>query len=310
MAKPAGKPKPAAAAVRGLTTADLAAVTQLDSALSGRSRSAYFSRRLAAAQREPALHVQFAAVDDGVLRGFLLARVLEGEFGRREPALRLEAIGVAPGAQGRGLGARLARALEDEARGRGVKELRTAASWRQHAMLAFLDRAGWSLGTAQLFDCAPRSDFEPLARDAVDVGVLLESDLEGMLRIDRRLTGMDRGGFLRRALADAMRDSAVRVSLAARADGGLAGFLMARVDLGDFGRPAPVAVIDTIGVDPLRERQGIGRALLSQLFANLGALGIERVETLVYPGDFALQRFFQDAGLRPSERLAFAKQAS
>jgi len=100
----------------------------------------------------------------------------------------------------------------------------------------------------------------------------------------------------------------VRVSLAARIDGSVAGFLMARVDYGDFGRTEPVAVIDTVGVDPLRARQGIGRALLSQLFMNLAGLGVERVETVVAPGRLDLLSFFYGAGFRPSERLAFVKR--
>jgi ribosomal protein S18 acetylase RimI-like enzyme len=83
---------------------------------------------------------------------------------------------------------------------------------------------------------------------------------------------------------------------------------MARVDYGDFGRAEPVAVIDTVGVDPARARQGIGRALLSQLFVNLGALRVQRVETAVAPGDFDLLAFFYAAGMRPAERLAFVKK--
>ena len=62
------------------------------------------------------------------------------------------------------------------------------------------------------------------------------------------------------------------IHMAARRDGVLAGFLMARADHGDFGRTEPVAVLDTIGVDPAQTRQGVARALLTQIFANLTAL--------------------------------------
>lgn len=80
---------------------------------------------------------------------------------------------------------------------------------------------------------------------------------------------------------------------------------MARADLGDFGRTEPAAVIDTIGVDPEYAHRGVGRALLSQLFANLGALRVERVETVTAPRDQALLGFLFDAGFKPSQRLAF-----
>jgi predicted N-acetyltransferase YhbS len=331
-------PRGAAAQPRPLAPGDLADLLAIDEPWAKRSRRLYFERRLAAALREPLLHVQFAAVAGARVEGYILGRVLEGEFGRAEPALRLEALGVRPELRGQGLGARLALAFEGEARRRGLRELRTSAQWREHAMLGFLDRAGWTLGRNQLLDCAladtawggpreapvaspvetaPRdpndysapagNDFEALARDVADIGVLRAGDLEGIARIDRRLTGRDRSAYLQHALNEALLDSSVRVSLAARADGALAGFLMARVDLGDFGRAAPVAVVDTLGVDPLRAGQGFGRALFSQLLVNLGALGVERIETVVSPDAFDLLRFFLHAGLRPSERLAFAK---
>jgi GNAT superfamily N-acetyltransferase len=322
---------------RPLFPPDLATVVSIDAALAGRPRGAYFDRRLTAAQRDPERHLQLAVEENGLLAGFMLGRALEGEFGRSEPAVRLEAFGVAPTAQGHGLGTALAAAFEAEAARRGLREIRTAALWREHALLAFLDRAGYRLAPAHVLDCVladaelgssreaaleplappadpndygtPRpSDFGSLARDRIEVGVLTERDMEGVARVDRRHTGRDRRGYLCRTLGEALADSAVRVSLAARIDGSVAGFLMARVDYGDFGRTEPVAVIDTVGVDPLRARQGIGRALLSQLFMNLAGLGVERVETVVAAGNLELMGFFYRAGFGPSERLALVKR--
>ena len=322
---------------RPLAAADVTAVIAIDAALVGRSRRAYFERRLTAARRDPERHVQLGVDHEGRLAGFMLGCLLEGEFGRTEPALRLEAFGVKPALQARGIGAALSRAFEAEAAKRGAAEVRTSALWRSHELLRFLDHAGYRLSSSHVLDCAlagvelgsareapveaapgpadandygtPRApQFEALARDAVDVRVLTEKDIEGVARVDRRHTGRDRRGYLCRALAEALADSAVRVSLAAHIDGAVAGFVMARVDYGDFGRAEPVAVIDTIGVDPLRAHHGVGRALLSQLFANLSALGIERVETLVASGALELAGFFHAAGFRPSERLLFLKR--
>ena len=323
--------------VRALAPRDLDAVVAIDAALAGRARRAYFERRLAAAQRDPERHLQLAVEDNGALAGFMLGRALEGEFGRSEPEVRVEAFGVARAAQGRGLGAALAAAFEKQAARRGLRELRTTALWREHGLLGFFDRAGFRLAPVHVLDCAladaelgtsreqpvdpatppadpndygtPRpAQFEALARDRVEVGLLGESDLEGVARVDRRLTGRDRRGYLCRTLREALADSALRVSLAARVDASLAGYLMARLDYGDFGRTEPAAVVDTVGVDPLRSRQGIGRALLSQLFVNLRGLGVERVETVVAPGNLDLMGFFYSAGFGPSERLSFLKK--
>ena len=81
--------------------------------------------------------------------GYVLARRLEGEFGRAEPALRLEVIGVRPGAQRRGAGNALLGALEAAAREHGILELRTQAAWNDHDMLRFLDHAAFNSGATK-----------------------------------------------------------------------------------------------------------------------------------------------------------------
>ena len=294
--------------LRPLAARDLPAVIEIDAALGGRPRRAYFERRLAAAARDPARHLQLGVEAGSRLAGYMLGRTLDGEFGRTEPEVRLEAFGVAAAAQRQGLGRALAAAFEDQALKRGLHGIRTTARWREHALLGFLDRAGYGLERAHVLDRAAKPDFDPEARDTYEVALLQESDLEGVARIDRRHTGRDRRGFLCSTVREALADSAVRVSLAARADGDIAGYVMARVDYGDYGRSEPVAVIDTVGVDPLRLHQGVGRALLSQLFMNLAGLGVERVETVVESGKLDLMGLFCSAGFAPSERLSFVKK--
>src|SRR3972149_6737586 len=71
--------------LRRMAPADLDAVVALDAALTGQTRRAYFERRLAAALRQPELHLQFAAEEGGAYRGHALARVLAGEFGGPRP---------------------------------------------------------------------------------------------------------------------------------------------------------------------------------------------------------------------------------
>jgi ribosomal protein S18 acetylase RimI-like enzyme len=330
---------PAFALIRALAPDDLAAVVAIDAVIEGRSRRAYVERRLAAALREPALHAQLGATDENGLAGYILARVLEGEFGRAERGLRLEMVGVRPDARGRRVGARLFAALVEWARRHGVGDLRTAARWNDHAMVRWLDALGFTLAPERIVECAigagayvparddahaspdgheagreidfgaPRpDDFARLARDVVDVRTMTAADLDAVVRIDRRLTGRTRHDYIRGRLEEALGDSAIRVSLTGRQDGAVVGYLMARADLGDYGRTEPVAVVDTIGVDPDYAHHGVGHALLSQLVVNLGALHIEKVETMLAPADLALSAFLYGAGFVPSQRLAFVRR--
>ena len=304
--------------VRRLARADLDAVVKLDAALAGRTRRAYFERRLALALRHPELHLQFAVEQDGTHCGHALARVLEGEFGAAGTGLRLEVISVAQDAQGQGAGRALHEALEQAAAQRSIGEFRTTAAWRDIGTLQFLDRLGYALAPNFVLECAVRAgsagavadanDYERLAGASADIGLLTAKDLDDIVRIDQRITGRDRRSYMQHALDEALRESGVRISLAARQDGALAGYVMARADLGDFNRTEPVAVIDTIGVAPESANQGIGLALLAQLLANLSKLRVERVETIYAAGSVDLLAFFHGAGFRPAERLAFVKR--
>ena len=129
-------------AVRALAREDLDAVVAIDAAIEGRTRRGYVERRLAAAVRAPKLHAQFAATDANGLAGYILARVLEGEFGRSEPGLRLEIVGVRRDAQHHGIGTRLLEALAAWARRHGIRDLRTQAAWNDHDDAALARRDG------------------------------------------------------------------------------------------------------------------------------------------------------------------------
>jgi ribosomal protein S18 acetylase RimI-like enzyme len=150
-------------------------------------------------------------------------------------------------------------------------------------------------------------DVEALSRDRVPVRSLISDDLGALIAIDRRITGRDRAAYYRRKVEEAMEESGIRVSLVAEIEGRVAGFIMARVDFGEFGRTEPEAVIDTIGVDPLYAQQAIGSALVSQLLANLATLRVERVRTEVEWNQFGLLGFLERCGFRPSARLSFAR---
>jgi len=325
-----------AVTVKPLRETDLDAVVAIDAAIEGRSRRLYFERRLAAALKQPEQHVQFAAADGDALVGFILARRVHGEFGRVRPGLRIEAVGVTPARRGLGVGRALIEALQGWARRHGAVELRTAAEWNQHAMLRWFDACGFRLDPGLIVDCAvgayrqaerddalelaggagreidygapENNDFERVQRARCDVRPMQPQDLPQIVRIDAQITGRQREAYIAARLAEALDDAAIRVSLTARLEDAIVGCLMARADIGDFGRTEPVAVLDTIDVDPAYAHRGVGQALLARLFADLGALHVDRVETVVAPDHLGLLAFLHDAGFRPSQRLAFVRR--
>lgn len=172
---------------------------------------------------------------------------------------------------------------------------------RSGARLTLPERVG---GDAEVNYAKPAPpDFGPLARDRIPVRAMKRSDLAALVDIDRRVTGADRSAYFEIKLREAMEESAVRVSLVAELDGEPVGFVMARVDSGEFGRVDPVAVLDTIGVDPDHRNSGIGRALISQLLVNLGSLRVEQIRSEVAWNEHELLGFLDRCGFAVSQRL-------
>lgn len=151
-------------------------------------------------------------------------------------------------------------------------------------------------------------DYPALWRDRIRVRSLTEGDLPAIVAIDRANTGRNRREYIRHLVGEVLNRSGIRVSLVAETDQGApVGFIMVRIDFGEFGRLEPEAVIDTIGVDPLFAQHGIGTALMSQLLVNLRGLQIEKVRTGVAWNDYKLLRFLEQRGFAPSQRVALRK---
>lgn len=143
---------------------------------------------------------------------------------------------------------------------------------------------------------------ESLARMEFEIRSLSAGDADAIRRIDWHLTGADRSEYLAQKIDEVINQSGIRVSLVAERGGLVVGFIMARLDYGEFGRTAATAVIDTIGVDP--GNPGAGSVLLDQLVANLRSLRLDAVRTIVKWDDTAMNHFLSKAGFEPAPRVA------
>jgi len=140
-------------------------------------------------------------------------------------------------------------------------------------------------------------------QDAIRVRRLRPADLDRVVALDALVSGRARRGYFVRKLEENLQDTSVQISLGAEADGILVGFLLARMWTGEFGATDPVAVLDTIGVQPEFQGRGIGRALLDQLHVNLRGLRVGTLRTEVGWDAQELLRFLHREGFRPAARL-------
>ncbi len=150
--------KDAVLPLRPVQERDLELVVALDRRHSGRSRRGFFEKRWRAMAREPEAFISLAAEQEDTLVGFVLAHVLDGEFGGSERVVVLDAVGVANDRQSKGIGSRLMQGLIDEVRDRGGRELRTQARWDQSGLLVFFAKAGFRLAPSVVLE---RSSGEP-----------------------------------------------------------------------------------------------------------------------------------------------------
>lgn len=340
--------------MRPLTNADLERCIAIDRALSGRSRRGFFATRLDTALKDPDRFIHVGVTDGDKLAGFALVRLLEGEYGGPAPFGVLDAIGVDGARRGGGFGRALMHGIEDVMRGKGITELRSQLDWNNHALMQFLDHAGFQLAPRVVlsrevaertdfrvhrpapgdwrrrpimpppdppFEATPRSDAgvpdysDPhgddivlLSRDKVPVRSMIASDLAALIRIDRKITGRDRTAYFEIKVAEVLEESGIRISVVGELDGTAVGFIMARLDFGEFGHVDPEAVIDTIGVDPDFAHHHVGSALISQILVNLGALRVEHVRTQVGWDQLGLLSFLDHCRFRPSQRIALVRE--
>lgn len=131
--------------IRPLAAADLEAIIAIDTATAGRVRRGFFERRFAAAAKDPKRFVYVGAEDGGKLKGFALVHLLAGEYGVAEEIAVLDAIGVEPAAQGRGIGRAIMARIDAAMREKNIHEMRTQSAWTSHALLGFLEAAGFTL---------------------------------------------------------------------------------------------------------------------------------------------------------------------
>lgn len=128
---------------RPLISSDLEQVIGIDQVHIGRSRRHFFEKRFAAASRHPEDFLHVGIMAGGRLRGFVIARILRGEFGHKDVVAVLDAVGVDTQCRDRGIGQTLMEELIKLARRRGVRLLHSQANWTGADLLHFFDSAGF-----------------------------------------------------------------------------------------------------------------------------------------------------------------------
>jgi ribosomal protein S18 acetylase RimI-like enzyme len=150
---------------RPIDAGDLERVIAIDRAHTGHSRRRFFEKRFAAAAAHPEDFVQIGLTRGGSLRGFAIARVLLGEFGREDAVAVLDVVGVEAESQDQGVGRTLIDELIKSLRQKKVRSLHSEASWASHHLLRFFDTAGFQLSPRMVLERSVSDDLPESAEE-------------------------------------------------------------------------------------------------------------------------------------------------
>ena len=145
--------------IRAIDADDLETILAIDRAHTKYSRRRFFEKRFFQAAAHPAQFVQIGFARGGALRGFAIAHLQRGQFGREDSVAVLDALGVEFDNQSHGMGQLLIGHLLEILRLRGVRVLHSQANWKSHDLLRFFDRCGFALSSRVVLE---RTVAEPL----------------------------------------------------------------------------------------------------------------------------------------------------
>jgi ribosomal protein S18 acetylase RimI-like enzyme len=136
----------------------------------------------------------------------------------------------------------------------------------------------------------------------VSLNPLTASHIEGIVEIDRRILGKRRLSFWKKKVR-AVASNVPPTGIVAELDNEVIGFILGEVSGWEFGVPASVGWIDTIGVDPQYQRKGVAKTLMGELVSNFRTAGVKNIYTLVNWSDWDLLQFFRKVGFTRGDMI-------
>lgn len=139
---------------------------------------------------------------------------------------------------------------------------------------------------------------------------LADDGIEQMIAIDAGHTGRARRRFFEKRLAAVRHHPDDYVLVGIMRNASLAGFAIARLQRGEFGRQQCVAVLDAIGVDPGSQEAGVGRELMLQLEKELRQRQVTLLQSQVAWTSQRMLGLMQSSGFRLAPRLVLERSTA
>ncbi len=138
---------------------------------------------------------------------------------------------------------------------------------------------------------------------SITIRLMKAEDFEAVVGIDQKVLHVSRPDYYEMKFEKLFKSKEfVPASLVAeKEDKTVVGFVMGELFMGEYGIFQEEATLDTIGVDPDYQKQGIGGKLMLEFMDHLSDLGVQKIHTLVAFNDSTLINFFNSNQFAPSK---------
>jgi ribosomal protein S18 acetylase RimI-like enzyme len=145
----------------------------------------------------------------------------------------------------------------------------------------------------------------PMDRSVFGIRLMKDEDFDAVVEIDERVLGAARPEYYKMKFEKLFKsqDYLPASLVAEKKDGTIVGFVMGELYMGEYGIFQEEASLDTIGVDPDCQQQGIGVQLINEYIEHLRKVGVRKINTLVDWNNSKLIHFFSANQFSPSTTI-------
>lgn len=144
-----------------------------------------------------------------------------------------------------------------------------------------------------------------MSETAITIRLMKADDFDAVVAIDEKVLQSSRPEYYELKFEKLFKSNDyLPTSLVAETEEGkVVGFVMGELYMGEYGIFQEEARLDSIGVDPLYQHQGIGEQLMDEFVDHLKRIGVQKINTLVDWNDTKLIHFFSANQFSPSKTI-------
>ncbi|HKI47939.1 MAG TPA: GNAT family N-acetyltransferase [Desulfobacteria bacterium] len=149
-----------------------------------------------------------------------------------------------------------------------------------------------------------------MKKSTINIRLMKAEDYDAVVGIDEKVLKASRPDYYRMKFEKLFQTKDyLPASLVAEDEKGtVVGVVMGEIFMGEYGIFQEEATLDTIGVDPDCQQEGIGEQLITEFMEHLGKLGVKKISTRVAWNDSKLIHFFSANRFAPSKTIYLERE--